>query len=202
MNKPIIKKVDNNRDKYITYIELMKRYQKAYNQGFYYECLFLLYSIIEDRTESFFYHIGFTNATRIKVNSNKKIKTSIISILEIDKENPRYNFSKLYYKLSYIRILYEWCNKDIINNEYELELNKVLKKYILKEEFIDSIEYLNSEWENLRNEMTHALCKKDINDVNNYLLPLIDNGMNATKIIMTAIKGIKRNHIRKKFRLQ
>lgn len=203
MDRVKIKQVDNNYDKYLSIKDINERFNKAYKYKFYYECLWLNYALIEDRTKALFYHIGFLNKNRDGVHSNPKIKGTIRKLLKFDKEQNRYNFDKLFYKIDYINKLIDWVKSDeVVNDEYEKELKKVLKKYMNNEEFINTINYLNTEWRNIRNELAHGLCNKKIEAVSIELKDLVENGYNSFKIISKAINGIKRNNIRKKFKIQ
>ena len=203
MNEIKIKQVNNNYEKYLSIKDINGRFNKAYKYEFYYECLWLNYALIEDRTKAFFYHIGFLKRNRDGVHSNSKIKVTIRKLLKIDKEKNRYNFDKLFYKLDYISKLIAWVKSDEeTSSEYEKELKKVLNKYIVNDEFINTINYLNTDWRNIRNELVHGLCNKEIGAVSLELKALVENGYNSFKIITKAVSGIKRNNIRKKFRIQ
>ncbi len=70
-----IKTVADNNEKGISYKENLKRYGKADKSGFYLECLWILYAMLEDRTSAFLYYLGFTsNQNREAVTGSKKIK--------------------------------------------------------------------------------------------------------------------------------
>ena len=203
MYKTKIKQVNNNFEKYLSIKDINERYNKAYKYEFYYECLWLNYALIEDRTKALFYHIGFLNKNRDGVHSNSKIKVTIRKLLKINKENCRYNFNKMFYKLDYISKLIEWVKSDEeATSEYEKELKKVLNKYILNDEFINTINYLNTDWRDIRNELAHGLCNKEIEAVSLELKDLVENGYNSFIVINRTVSGIKRNNIRKKFRIQ
>ena len=198
-----IERVNDNQEKYLTIKNINDKFIKAYKYDFYYECLWLTYALLEDRTEALFYHIGFLNKNRDSAHSNPKIKENIRRLLKIDDKKPRYNFNKLFYKLDYINKLITWVKSDdILVNDYEKELKRVLKKYIVSDEFISAIDYLNTDWRDIRNELTHGLCDKKLDAVSNNLRKLVDNGYNSFKIINNAVSGIKRNHIRSKFKIQ
>ncbi len=198
---PKIDKVDNNNQKYLSIKDANDRFNKAYKYEFYYECLWIAYALLEDRTDAFFYHIGFLDRNRHGVD--KKTKETVIRLLNIDKANPRYNFSKLFYKLDYMNELFNWVqNEDDVLNNYEKELRRVLTKYINNDEFLNTISYLNSEWRDIRNELTHGLCNKKVDAVSIRLKELAYNGHNCFKVMNKVVRNIKNNHIRKKFKMQ
>lgn len=200
---PKIDRVDNNNQKYLSIKDINERFNKAYKNEFYYECLWLSYALLEDRTEAFFYHIGFLNKNRNGIHSNKKIKETISRLLKFNNKKERYYFDKLFYKLDYISNLIDWASTDIETvTEYEKELRRVLKKYIVNDNFINTINYLNTEWRDIRNELTHSLCNKKVEVVSNNLKELVESGYNSFKVINNAVSGIKRNHIRNKFKIQ
>lgn len=202
MEKEKIKKVENNQEKYLSIKDINKKYNLAYKNEFYYECLFLTYALIEDRTKALLYHIGFLNNNREKVQSKKIIKESIIKILKIDREKPRYNFDKLYYRLNHIESIINWIKQEEDENDYEKEIKKVLLKYINNEDFINTINYLKNDWKDIRNELVHGLCNKKIEDASEKLREVVENGYNCFKIINKAVIGIKKNKIRYKFKIQ
>ena len=47
-----IKTVENSKDKELSYRENFKRYNRAKAFGFYFECLWILYAMLEDRTSA------------------------------------------------------------------------------------------------------------------------------------------------------
>ena len=200
---PKVERVEDNKEKYLAMKEMNNNFIKAYKYEFYYECLWLSYALLEDRTEAFFYHIGFLNKNRDGIHSNKKIRETIRKLLKFDEEKKRYYFDKLFYKLDYIMKLINWASSDEkVINDYEKELKRILKKYVVNDKFVNTINYLNTEWKDIRNELTHSLCNKKIDAVSNNIKELVDNGYNSFKIINNAVSGIKRNHVRTKFKIQ
>ena len=77
-----IQKVADNQEKGLSYKENFKRYKKAKASEFYLECIWILYAMIEDRTSSFLYYIGFTSEkNRSSVTGTKKIKKEIRKVI-------------------------------------------------------------------------------------------------------------------------
>ena len=201
--KSNISPVKNNFEKYLSIKEINERYNKAKKYEFYYECLWLTYSLIEDRTKAILYHIGFLNSNREIVISNKNVKESVIKILEIDKEKPKYNFSKLYYRLEHIIKIQQWLElKNDADNEYEKYLREKITKYFLNEDFKTTIDYLQNEWKDIRNELTHALCDKKVEAVTEKLKELSNMGYECFKILNKTVAAIKKCNVRHKFKLQ
>lgn len=54
------------------YRETIKRYNAAYKNGFYFECILLVYSLLEDHFTDFFVKIEFATKT-MELSSSKKI---------------------------------------------------------------------------------------------------------------------------------
>lgn len=75
-----LQKIKNNMEKKDTYNDLMDKYSKAYEQEFYYECLFILYGVIEDRLRAILYHSGIIKERTSKNLDNKDSKEYLSSI--------------------------------------------------------------------------------------------------------------------------
>ena len=89
-----IKVVENNQEKGISYRQYIARFNKAKKEGFLFECMWILYAMMEDRTTSFFDHIGFVSKQdKSKVTGTKKVKTQIKEILSVgDGKSVRIDF--------------------------------------------------------------------------------------------------------------
>lgn len=126
-----IQRVSDSKEKGASYKENFKRYNKAKASGFYLECLWILYAMIEDRTSAFLYYIGFTSEKkRSSVTGSKKIKKDIRDILKIEKEgqNIKYKFDSISGKFSRIKEILSWRKKEHeASTEYQKALIKALQ---------------------------------------------------------------------------
>lgn len=199
-----IQRVTDNKEKGVSYKENFKRYNKAKASEFYLECLWILYAMIEDRTSSFLYYIGFTSEkNRSSVTGTKKIKKEIREILEIKQQNAKYRFNTLSGKLTRIKELLMWCSKEHETlTDYQKALIKTLKPVADSSDFKNALNYLESEWRDKRNQLTHSLFNKNPNAVFAELLPLVENGYTAARKLDATIREIKKTSIRLKFKIQ
>lgn len=111
MNEPKypIQVVSDNKAKGLSFKENFKRYNKAKASGFYLECLWILYSMLEDRTSAFFYYLGFASSkNRNTVTGSKKIKVQVRQILNMTDSTAKYKFDTISGKLSRISQIIAW----------------------------------------------------------------------------------------------
>ena len=69
---PLIKRVENNKNKGKTYSELIRKYNDAISNEFYGEAELIVYAFLEDRLRSFIYYsdlIDSFNSNRINENA-------------------------------------------------------------------------------------------------------------------------------------
>lgn len=199
-----IQKVADNKEKGISYTKNFSRYNKAKASEFYLECLWILYAMIEDRTSSFLYYIGFTSEkNRSSVTGTKKIKKEIREILGMEQVNAKYKFNTISGKLARIKELMLWCKLEHETlSDYQKALVKVLCPIADSDEFDTALKYLESEWRDKRNQLTHSLFNKNPDAVLAELLPLVENGYTAARQLDAQIREIKKANIRAKFKIQ
>lgn len=199
-----IQKVAGNQEKGLSYKENFKRYNKAKVSEFYLECIWILYAMIEDRTSSFLYYIGFTSEkNRSSVTGTKKIKEEIRDVLVMEQRNAKYKFDTLSGKLTRIKELLTWCKKDHEDlSDYQKAMVKALQPVADNLEFNKALNYLETEWRDKRNQLTHSLFNKDPGAVVAELLPMVENGYVAARQLDATIREIKKSAIRSKFKIQ
>ena len=199
-----IKKVNDNNEKYMSYKSNIKQFNKAKAAGFYFECLWILYALIEDRTSAFLYYLGFTSEEkRSSVTGTKKIKNEIREMLKIKQGNAKYYFNTLSGKLSRINELLILSKEESANtSDYQQEVIKVLQALNNLSEFESAANYLKSGWVDKRNQLTHALFNKDYASATDEVLPMIEEGYIAVRQIDAAVKTVKKHNIRAHFNIQ
>ena len=160
--------------------------------------------MIEDRTSSFLYYIGFTSEkNRSSVTGTKKIKKEIRDVLVMEQPNAKYKFDTLSGKLTRIKELLIWCKKDHEDlSDYQKVLVKALQPVADNSEFNEALNYLETEWRDKRNQLTHSLFNKDPGAVVAELLPMVENGYVAARQLDATIREIKKSGIRSKFKIQ
>ena len=196
--------VNNNQEKRVSYTANFQRYNKAKKSGFYLECLWILYAMLEDRTSSLLFYIGFTSSKRRNsVTGCKKIKTQICDILEMNKPNEKYRFDTISGKLERIQQVLIWSSSK--NNEdtpYKAAIKVALLPLTKKEELSKALLYLNDEWRDKRNQLMHALFNKNPDAVVSELQELVENGYKAVRVFDAAVREIKKHDIRGKYKIQ
>lgn len=200
---PKVKIVESNSEKGETITKLIKKYNLAYKNEFYFECLWILYTIIEDRTSAFFYHLGFVNGDNRNKVTGSKYKQDVRTILNMNIDDTRYGFDKLSGKLNNIEKVINWSfSGENASNLYQKDIKRIITKYAEYDDIQSTINYLQEDWRNIRNELTHGLCRKNMDSVNSNIKELIDNGYISIRKIDKLVSGISRNHLRKKYKIQ
>lgn len=96
-----------------------------------------------------------------------------------------------------------WCKTDLEEaSDYKKVLAKALLPVAESEELVSALDYLDSEWRDKRNQLTHSLFNKNPDAVLVELLPLVENGYIAARQLDTAVREVKKSGIRNKFRIQ
>ena len=67
-----------NLEKGEMYKETIQKYTAAYKKGFYFECILLVYSLLEDRFADFFVKIEFASNNNGEFDFNKNRKSDLI----------------------------------------------------------------------------------------------------------------------------
>lgn len=200
-----IQTVANNKEKYVTYQVYMQRFKKAKESEFYLECLWILYAMIEDRTSAFLYHIGFTaEQKRSAVTGSNKIKKDIREIFGLeDNKNIKYKFDTLRGKLNRIEELLKWCEveHETLSN-FQKNLVEIMLPIAESSEFRDTLNYLELEWRDKRNQLIHTLFNKNSAAVTAELCQLVEEGYIAVRKLDDAVKKVKKYPIRSKFKIQ
>lgn len=199
-----IKTVADNIEKGLSYKENFKRYNKAKASEFYLECLWILYAMLEDRTSAFLYYLGFTSdKKRSSATGSKKIKQQVRQILQMTENNAKYKFDTISGKLSRITYVITWSkNVDGEISDYQIAVKKAVKFISDNEDFISSLTYLNDEWRDKRNQLTHSLFNKDPYTVIDELKSLIEKGYIAVRVFDNAVAQLKKEKIRNRFKIQ
>lgn len=160
--------------------------------------------MIEDRTSSFLYYIGFTSEkNRSSAAVTRKIKKEIREILKMEQQDTKYKFHTLFGKLTRIEELMEWCKKDNeATTDYQKALIKALRPVANLSDFENILNYLKAEWCRKRNQLVHSLFNKKPQIVVSELKPLIEKGYNAARILDKSVTQLKKAKIRERFKLQ
>ena len=188
---PAAKTVSGNADKYDSFKILMARYKKANQQDFFFEMLWILYAMFEDRTSAFLYYIGFVTEDRKKVVVAKNIQTSIREVLKLG-EKASFDFGTLYGKTETIKKATTWAQKTSVSDEYQKELRMLLnRKPINSPDFLKCLQGIDV-WRNQRNELTHALFSVTSYETAKKLKPLTEQGYQLARMLDNAVSALRK----------
>ena len=204
-SKSAIKTVQGNADKYDSYKVLMARYKKANQQDFFFEMLWILYAMFEDRTSAFLYYIGFVAEDRRKAVGAKNIQQSIRGVLKLG-EKANLDFGTLYGKTAAIKKATTWAQNTPVSDEYQKELKILLnRKAISSPELLQCLDGIDF-WRDKRNGLTHALFAVHSYETAKELKPLAEQGYQLARTLDNAVNTLRKrnqkNSIREKFNLK
>lgn len=199
-----IKVVADNKEKGNSYRENLKRFNKANTSEFYLECLWILYAMLEDRTSSLLFYLGFTsNRNRNSATGSKKIKKEIRQIFNMVDSNAKYKFDTISGKLTRIEEFISWGTQAGSNvTDYQNAVRTVALKIDSDTRLRKTLEYLNNEWRDKRNQLTHSLFNKDPSTVSIELKNMVEQGYAAVRILDNAVAQLKKEKIRDRFKIQ
>lgn len=162
MANRMIKAAENNMSKHLTYQELNKRKMDAYSNGNYMESIQYAYAMIEDRLLSILHHIYIINRNIYPYKFEESVAVELTKMLYPNKENKVANprFENINTKITIIQKIYNYKGENLIIKKIQNHLEATLDMNKFKKD-ISKLK----KWKNFRNEFTHAIYNKDINDV-------------------------------------
>ena len=185
-----IKPVEDNMDKYYTYKTLIEKYQRSYEEGFYFESLFLVYAMMEDRLRSILYHsnvITKRESEKPNVLETKELMEKIFfSETTHNKEKHEFDFKSIAEKREMIEALIKWSAKEESTNQLEEDL-KI--QYQDTEKYLPVLEAMK-DWCSYRNKLIHAIFDKNIESINLEIKEKVSIGFEIAKEISTLAKKI------------
>lgn len=177
--------VKNGKEKNNSYKNLMERYQKAFDDGYYLESLALLYGLIEDRTNTIIEELCIADRSSIDLDIRERYMEDtelLIKNNEYAKERIRKKLQNLSDKLNVISNLSK--EKNYCPNTFKAQKiivvrtdkNKTKNNRLIKV----VIEDINN-WNRLRNQYIHLLFNKDFDDAMKKIKPLCLEGLKLAK---------------------
>ena len=124
-------------------------------------------------------------------------------MLNMDPAENRYGFDSFGGKLLAIEKLTAWSieqEKEL--TDYQKAVKKAFRHLSDNESFPASVEYLNTTWRDMRNQLTHALMNKDPQAAQASVRELVNDGYTAVRCIDNAAKYLRSKGIREKFRIK
>lgn len=201
---PKIEPITTNMEKKTAYQIQMERFKRAKAGGFHLEAIFIIYALIEDRLSAFLFHAGVTNSTREKIARNGKVRPYLdrtLTVLNTRQPNIR-NVSA---KIKLIKELLEWSTDYTVNEpmlNYLDALYKQINRTAGSDQMIDTLTRIEG-WCASRNELVHALLNKKVENQEEVLQELVDEGEALNRLLQNFVKSFKvRNTLRKTFNIQ
>lgn len=153
-----------NLEKGEMYKETIQRYNAAYKNGFYFECILLVHSLLEDRFTDFFVKIEFAtkNNGSVEFKRNRKSDLSELGI-----PGNRCSLDKLCNKINMVKALVEKSSESIqFKSLYLQAALNVIRRNNLQNVLTDSFFADIDAWRIKRNGIIHGLLnkKKDVFD--------------------------------------
>ncbi|MCI7213035.1 MAG: hypothetical protein MR467_02655, partial [Bacillales bacterium] len=105
-----------NLEKGEMYKETIQKYTAAYKKGFYFECILLVYSLLEDRFTDFFVKIEFATKNNGNVVFNRKRKSDLTKIM-----NGECYLKELHSKTKMVKALVEKSRESIKSESLYLQ---------------------------------------------------------------------------------
>ncbi len=205
MEQRIIKPVQNNTEKQLTYQSMMRRYKQALDGGFFCEALMIDYAMIEDRLRSMIYHMGFLadREKRVIWKKARPVLQPIVNEYKEDGEDDSLGLTSLGAKIKIIRSVFKWVAYTEGGYQENAHLT-VLKSQLESIDPANVLSVLDSvdSWRKYRNEVVHAMMNKNVCDLEESLRPYAEEGMKLARSLDAIEKQIKSgNRIRRKINL-
>lgn len=201
---PKIAPITSNMEKKTAYQIQMERFKRAKAGGFHLEAIFILYALIEDRLSAFLFHAGVTNATREKITEDNSVASLLKDTITVF-SGKQSSFRTASTKIKLIKELMAWSDCYTINQpslNYLDALCKQLSKTAGRGHMIDTLTRIE-EWCAFRNELVHALLNKKVENQEEILQKLVDEGEALNRSLQNFVKSFKvRNTLRKTFNIQ
>ena len=170
--------VKNNMEKYFSYKTQIEKYNRAMQEGFYYEAILISYAIMEDRLMTILENMGFvimskTDETK-KFVVSEKVRPFMRSLINEKKPNIQNISVKRKLIESILILTYEQAEqyeKEYAEKQKTTEMNGYLQELYMDidESVIDrskAIEMLKKqeEWCERRNKLIHSLLNIQIDE--------------------------------------
>ena len=197
--KQKIPTVYDNMDKHYTYVAVKKKRNLALKNEFYLEAIFIDYAIIEDRLNSWLYHIAALN-NRVDWNITKRNSVSpyLRKMVEDNKKRDTVTLSKksITGKIDIIESVLKWSLSNSPRDEltkYEIALKEQIERQTDAYHYLTQLENLK-EWLKYRNELIHALMHKSVDAIYKNIAEIEENGNMLGEYFDSEVRRIKKNN--------
>ena len=203
MSNRKIAPVSDNNDKFLTYTELTRKYNIAMENDFYFEAMFIVYAMMEDRLRSYLYYLGCLKSKSSHKSDNSDVQ-SIIETLARNhlpkKERDNLDISGISGKRNVITATLKWmlAGYEGCDGEYLAAVKAVYEDKLDIAECLDMLKK-SAEWCEYRNELIHAMMNKNIESLYSELSDKAVEGMKIARYFDDSMvkKLKKKNEIRK-----
>ena len=187
----IIKPVEDNYDKQNTYVVLNDKLTKAKEEGYYYESMFIVYAMIEDRLSSILYYLKATIQNEKKTVFNPENKNIMKEIFfrenNIDKDRFHFDFNKVSHKRLMLETLIKWSQKTPTESKLHEDTKKILKD---TENYLTTLKDLDK-WCDYRNQLIHDIFNKNMQSVNDEIKEQIDKGYKVARELINLANNVR-----------
>ncbi len=175
---PRINKVSSNMNKHLTYTELNRRKDVSLKNKDYFSVVHYSYAMIEDRLLSILHYLYIIDRNEYPYRLEKKMEKSFTNLLYPKKENDcsKPNFNNLNTKINALKKICNYKNDD----ENIVLIKNHLEKVLSVEDFKNDLNSLNK-WKGFRNEYTHSIYNKNIEDIDNSIEKQAEDGDKLAK---------------------
>lgn len=203
MSNRKIAPVSDNNDKFLTYTELTRKYNIAMENDFYFEAMFIVYAMMEDRLRSYLYYLGCLKGKSSHNFDNSDVRSVIETLARNHlpkKERDNLDISGISGKRNVITATLKWvlAGYEGCDGEYLAAVKAVYKDKLDIAECLDMLQK-SAEWCEYRNELIHAMMNKNIESLYSELSDKAVEGMKIARYFDDSMvkKLKKKNEIRK-----
>jgi len=199
MSKRIIQPVRDNYDKHDTYANVLGRYKKAIDEGFFLEAILIEYAMLEDRLRSFVYYLGALNDRNSFTIDNEGFIECMKDTVFTGKELGT-SISEISSKRELLSAIAQWCdaNKENFTDSDYLE---TLKYAFVEEVGVADLQEVLSDikrWCDFRNEVIHALFNKNLDSLYTEVKGYLGNGKKYAEQLDQLMRTLKKGELREK----
>ncbi len=192
--------VSDNQEKFMTYKELMKRHKSAMKQEFYFEAMFIVYAMMEDRLTTYLYYIGCIKDRNTFCFDNPKVSDILKKLAKkyLDKKEKRLSVNTISGKRNIIRATLLWAENGFedCEGDYLEVLRKVYQKKTDPTLFMEMLTQAEN-WCEYRNELVHGMMNKNISSLYETLHTKADEGLEIVRYFDKTVQKLKyKNEIR------
>ncbi|GEM_PF-4718219 len=180
---PLIRAVENNKQKQANYQKLMTGYRTAIDKGFYAEAELIVYAFIEDRLRSLLFYVGATNTWNSQSLSDDV--TAIVGQVS--------SLNNMETKIDVLRKLIKATRIQTVASPFATaSANKFTKEQ--KTLLLATFKKIDK-WRSFRNEIVHAIFNKDLDELTAKFRGHVEEGYALGRTLDSVMKRKKSSPI-------